>query len=218
MARVEVELALDRLDVAPAEVARLRTLLDPAEIDRADRFRHDLHRTRFVVRRARLRQWLGRQLGLAPDAVRIATDAMGKPCVPGWDRHFSTSHSRDTMLIAGAAVRVGCDIEAIATDFDWRPVAERLFAAEESEALAAMADAPGRIAFFHCWARKEAFVKALGLGLSHPLDAFAVSVSSPPVFVRGGEGWSMAAIELPGFALAVAAEAGGTALQLVLPT
>ena len=198
-----VDWRLDRLDLPTDAVAALAALLDPAEQARAARYAQVLHRNRFIVRRARLRQWLGEYLNLAPAAVAVATDAMGKPYVPGWDRHFSTSHSRDTLLMAISPRPVGCDIEWIDSAFDWRPLAQRLFAAEERAALGAMADGPGRIAFFHCWARKEAFVKAIGLGLSHPLDAFAVTGIAPPRLLRGGEGWEIAAIEVPDHAAAV---------------
>lgn len=193
----------DRLDVAQDEVERLATLLDSAEQAQAERFRQALHRRRFVVRRARLRQWLAGKLNLHPAGVPIATDSMGKPFVPGWDRHFNTSHSADTLLLACASVPVGCDVERIDPDFAWRPVAERLFASEERGALAAMPDATGRTAFFHCWARKEAFVKALGLGLGYPLDAFAVTCTAPPALLRGGDGWTLRAIDLPGHAAAI---------------
>lgn len=198
-----VEWHFDRLDIDPDEVGNLTALLDPGERERAQRFHQSVHRQRFVVRRARLRQWLGTRLGLAPTAVPIKTDKMGKPFVPGWDRHFSTSHSHDTMLLACAPVPVGCDVERINPDFVWRPVAERLFAPEERDALAAMADTPGRIAFFHCWARKEAFVKALGLGLSYPLDAFAVSGTSPAALLRGGDGWALGTLDWPNHAAAI---------------
>lgn len=193
----------DRLDVAPDEAEELSALLDPGERARAQRFHQALHRRRFIIRRARLRQWLGTRLGLAPAAVPILTDSMGKPFVPGWDRHFSISHSHDTLLLACAPVPVGCDIERIDPHFAWRPVAERLFAPEERQTLAAMAETPGRIAFFHCWARKEAFVKALGLGLSHPLDAFAVSCTAPAALLRGGEDWVLSAPEWPDHAAAI---------------
>jgi len=211
---VRVEAHFDRLDVPPVEEQRLALLLDPAERERARRFRQAMHRRRFTVRRARLRQWLGQRLNLAPEAVPIVTDAMGKPGVPGWDRYFSASHSRDTMLIVGAPVPVGCDIEAIDPAFDWRPVADRLFAPEERRTLQALADEPGRNAFFQCWTRKEAFVKGLGQGLAHPLDAFAVNCDSPPALLRGGDGWSLAAIDLPGHAVAIAAKAPCDTLRL----
>jgi 4'-phosphopantetheinyl transferase len=198
-----VDWRLDRLDRDADEIARLSELLDPAETARAARHAQTLHRNRFIVRRAVLRQWLGACLNVAPAAVAIATDAMGKPHAPGWDRHFSTSHSRDTLLLASAPRPLGCDIEWIDPAFDWRPIAQRLFAREEHAALAGMDEAMGRTAFFHCWARKEAFVKAIGLGLSHPLDAFAVTGTAPPRLLRGGEGWDIAAIEVAGHAAAI---------------
>jgi len=198
-----VEWRLDRLDLDADEIAGLAALLDSVETMRAGRYAQAVHRHRFVVRRARLRQWLGDYLNVAPAAVTIAADTFGKPYVPGWDRHFSTSHSRDRLLMASAPRAVGCDIEWIDTTFDWRPVAQRLFAPEEHAALATMAEGPGRIAFFHCWARKEAFVKAIGLGLSHPLDAFAVTGTTPPRLLRGGEGWDLSAINVPDYAAAI---------------
>jgi 4'-phosphopantetheinyl transferase len=203
---VIVELYLDRLDVGQDEVSRLSALLDADEIARAARFRHMVHKTRFIVRRARLRQWLGDRLGIAPAAVHLVAGAMGKPFVPGWDGQFSASHSRDMMAIAGGPVPLGCDIEAIGADIDWRPIAERLFAPEERHTLLAMAEKPGRIAFHQCWARKEAFVKALGLGLAYRLDAFAVSCDSPAALLRGGDGWHLAAVDVPGHAVAIAAK------------
>ena len=194
---------IDRLDLEPAEVETLAALLDPGELARAQRFHQVMHRRRFVVRRGRLRQWLGTQLGIAPGAVPVSITAMGKPFVPGWDRHFSASHSHETMLLACAPVPVGCDIERVQPDFDWRALAERLFAPEERQALAAMPDEAGRIAFFHCWARKEAFVKALGQGLAYPLDAFAVTCTARAELLRGGDGWALTALDWPDHAAAI---------------
>ena len=98
---------------------------------------------------------------------------------------------------------VGCDIERVQPDFDWRALAERLFAPEERQALAAMPDEAGRIAFFHCWARKEAFVKALGQGLAYPLDAFAVTCTARAELLRGGDGWALTALDWPDHAAAI---------------
>lgn len=211
---MRVELHFERLDAPPDEVARLERLLDPAECRRAAGFRREVHRRRFVVRRGRLRLWLGERLGQQPGAVKIVADANGKPFVPGWDRHFSTSHSGERMLIASASAPIGCDIEAIAPDFDWRPVAKRLFAREERQALVGLDDEAGRLAFFRCWARKEAFVKALGLGLAYPLDAFAVSCAPEARFLRGAEGWAITAADLPGHAGAVAGPASAVLPEL----
>ena len=80
---------------------------------------------------------------------------------------------------------------------DWPPLARSFFSGAENAALAALAPEAARTAFFACWARKEAFVKALGRGLSYPLDAFTVSVDENPSIVSGGEGWKAHRVEPP---------------------
>jgi len=209
MPRVTVRLA--RLDVAAGEVAELATLLTPEERARAARFVQDDHRRRFIVRRARRREWLGAALGGPPQAVPIVTDAAGRPYVPGGDLHFSASHSGELMALATSQVAVGIDLETIRRDFDWRPVADRLFAPEEQEELRQ----EGRAGFFRCWARKEAFIKALGDGLGRPLDSFAVSCGTPARLLRGGAGWAIASLDLP-IAGAVVARDDGAPLTLAV--
>ena len=210
-----VGLWFDRLDVDDAEVAALAVTLSPAEQAQARRFRYPLHRRRFVVRRARLRAWAAARLGVRPGAVELIADDHGKLAIAGLDGHFNASHSGELMLIAAGAVPLGCDIERIDPGIEWRPIADRLFAAEERAALAPLDDAAGRAAFFRVWARKEAFVKALGQGLAYPLDAFAVGVDTAPALVRGGEGWAIASLPLAGHACAVVAADDGTPLTLV---
>jgi len=209
MARVTLRLA--SLEVPADEVARLTQIIDDGERARAARFAEDLHRRRFIVRRGRLREMLGAAVGEAPGALRFAQNAHGKPELAGAPVHFSASHSRDRMALATSEVSVGCDIEAVDAGLDWQPLAARLFAAEERKELAR----EGVAGFFRCWARKEAFVKALGVGLSYPLDAFAVSCGAVARFARGGEGWAMTAADQPGFAGAVVAHGETLDLEII---
>jgi len=213
MAAVAVH--FDTLEAGVAEVARLALLLDPAERERASRFRFDRDRRRFVVRRAKLRLLLAERAGRAPEALAYAASSHGKPALPGAGFCFSLSHSGERMMLAIAEGEVGCDIEAVDETIDWREIADGLFAAAERDALAALPEAEGRRAFFECWARKEAFVKALGLGLSYPLDAFHVSVTPEARLLRGGEGWMIAATDaLLGHAAAVVARDDGMPLEI----
>lgn len=200
-----VGLWFDRLDVGDGEMAALAATLSAEEQAQAGRYRYALHRRRFVVRRARLRAWAGARLGVAPRAVEVVADGHGKPAIMGLDGYFNASHSGELMLIAAAAVPVGCDIERIDGGIDWRPIAERLFAPEERAALAPLNESDGRTAFFRVWSRKEAFVKAIGQGLAYPLDAFAVGVGAQPSLLRGTEGWAIAALPLAEHACAVVA-------------
>ena len=94
-------------------------------------------------------------------------------------------------------VPLGCDIEAIDPAIDWPPLARAFFSTAENDALAALDGSEARAAFFACWSRKEAFVKALGLGLSYPLDAFTVSVGAAPVILSGGDGWNARRVDPP---------------------
>ena len=195
MAQVTVRHA--RLDVTPAEADRLEGLIDPLERARADRFRYKRDRRRFVVRRGRLREWLGARVGEAPERLTFGAGPHGKPVLQGGGPHFSASHSGEAMLLAMAPIEVGCDMEQVDLDFAWRPVAEQLFSPAERAKLAALGEIDGRRAFFNCWARKEAFVKGLGQGLSYPLDAFEVSLGDDARLCSGGRGWSMTAGALP---------------------
>ena len=106
---------------------------------------------------------------------------------------------------------IGCDIEWRNPDLACPRVAERLFASEEYEALTALPSEQWTAGFFNCWTRKEAYVKALGLGLSYPLDAFTVSVepNAPARFTSDERGWTLASFEpAPGYQAALVTWAG----------
>jgi 4'-phosphopantetheinyl transferase len=191
-----VAVRFDGLDVAPEEQAQLITLLDSDERARAARFRFARDRRRFVVRRGRARQWLAEAAGGNPARLRFTADAHGKPMLADGP-HFSLSHSGETMMLAIGDAELGCDVEAIDPALDWPPLARSFFSDAENAALAALAPEAARTAFFACWSRKEAFIKALGLGLSYPLDAFTVSVGAAPAVVSGGEGWEARPVQSP---------------------
>jgi 4'-phosphopantetheinyl transferase len=190
-----VSLYVERLDVSDTAVQGCFRSLDGDERRRAARFRFERDRRRFIVRRGRLREKLGQHAGVAPEQLSFATGAFGKPVLAGGGLHFSLSHSSELMIVAIANVEVGCDIERIDPDFEWRPVAERLFANNERTTLSTMSDTEARRGFFDCWTRKEAFLKAIGVGLSRRPDTFEVSVGREAAILKGGDGWSVADID-----------------------
>ena len=166
------------LDLAADEHAALARLLDAEERRRAAAYRYPLHRDRFIARRGWLRQVMADATGIAPDALRFATGAYGKPrLADGGDVRFSASSAGALGLcVVARRCELGCDIverDAAPSDL---AVAERLFHPSEHRAILAVPPEERKAAFLDCWARKEAYVKALGIGLSHPLDSFAVSV------------------------------------------
>ena len=206
-------LTLLDLDLPRAELDEYRGWLDADECRRASAFRRPVDRDRFIARRGLMRAHLGQELGIAPQMVRIAADEHGKPFLrDDPDLAFNLSHSNGLALLAtmrGGAI--GCDIEWRNPELACPRVAQRLFAAEEYAMLTALPSEQWIAGFYNCWTRKEAYVKALGLGLSHPLDAFTVSVApgEPARFTSGEPGWILASFEpAPGYQAALVTWAG----------
>jgi 4'-phosphopantetheinyl transferase len=206
-------LALLDLDLPRTELDEYCFWLDADECRRASAFRRPVDRDRFVARRGLMRAHLGQELGIAPQMVRIAADEHGKPFLrDDPDLAFNLSHSNGLALLAtmrGGVV--GCDIEWRNPDLACPRVARRLFASEEYEALAALPPERWVAGFYNCWTRKEAYVKALGLGLSHRLDSFTVSVApgEPARFTSGVSHWTLVSFEpAPGFQAALVTGAG----------
>jgi 4'-phosphopantetheinyl transferase len=184
------------LDLAATEVERLALLLAPEERARAARFAFAEGRRRFIVRRARLRETLAAVVGTSPERLVYTENGYGKPMLAEGALHFSASHSHELWAVALAAQEVGVDVEHHQPDLDWRDLAAGLFRADERAALDALAYDDAVRGFFDCWARKEAFVKAIGQGLSYPLDAFAVSVTRETRLLAGANGWTMTGLSL----------------------
>jgi len=204
----------DTLLVPPDVLARYGALLAPEELNLARRYRFPRDRRRFIVRRARLRERLGAVINARPERLIFTTNDHGKPAVIGGP-HFSHSHSGDEWLLAIGEVECGIDIEAIDAAVEWLALTRTFFAPEEIAALTALSEADGMIAFFRVWAAKEAYVKAIGLGLSHPLTAFAISTDLPAAITRGGDGLALTTpLALPGHATALVARADHITVRL----
>lgn len=167
------------LDLAPSGLAKLQEILVPDERERADRFHFEADRRRCVIGRGYLRLLLGKMLDLPAGSLQFDYDEFGKPSLISGQRQqlqFNVSHSGDLILIAITGGRaVGIDVERIRTDLDLDVVAERFFSENECRVLGSLVGHDRCEAFFACWTRKEAYLKARGVGLSLPLDMFDVS-------------------------------------------
>ena len=157
-----------------------QALLSADERARAERFRFDRHRRRFVTGRVTLRRLLGHYLEADPAALTFSYGPAGKPEVAGPEAarglSFNLSNSEDWALLAVArGQRLGIDLEAIRDEEDRGAVARRFFAAAEVAALESFAAPRQAETFCAIWTRKEALLKACGAGLSLPLDGFCVS-------------------------------------------
>ena len=202
------------------------TLADD-ERERAARFYFRSDRESFVVARGALRDILGRYLGVPPARVRFSYTRYGKPVLEGGAGRgalqFNASHSHRVALYAVTRSRpVGVDVELVCERNASRDVAERFFSAREVAALRALPAAARTAAFFNCWTRKEAYIKALGEGLSHPLHAFTVSLApgSPAALLAtdgdpaGASRWSLAELSPgPRYAGALAVEGAPPTLR-----
>jgi 4'-phosphopantetheinyl transferase len=136
-----------------------------------------------VRRRALLQEVLSGYLGIPAGEVAIAHEHDGRPVVvntdkPGWPR-FSVSHAAAVVLVAvSRRAEVGVDVEDVRRNIDWQEVASAFFAPAELAAIERRPRDERRAAFFECWVRKEAYVKALGTGLRRTTKDFAVPLNN----------------------------------------
>lgn len=176
----EGEVHLWRADIGTTSsaVEQLSASLGDEELSQAQRFRFAVHRDRFIVRRAVLRSVLARYLECDPAAIELERSAFGKPFLAprhDSDLRFNCSHSENLALLAVTRGRaVGVDLERIRPDFSDHAIPERFFAPREAARLRALPADRQPEAFFDLWVRKEAYVKARGMGLSLALDSFEV--------------------------------------------
>jgi len=151
--------------------------LSDAEWERANRYYFDQDRSRFIVGRGSLRVILGQYLDLPPRAIEFGHGAHGKPYLDPVHMcgglSFNLAHSGEYALITvGRDREVGVDVEKVRPEIDLELIADRFFSQGEVEGLFALADTLRPAAFYRCWTRKEAYIKAPGGRLSIPLDQF----------------------------------------------
>jgi len=149
---------------------------------RAERFIFDRDRNRFIAARGVLRDVLGRYLQCPPHTIDFVYGPRGKPAIAsGGERptiHFNLSHAHGLALIGITRKReIGIDVELIRPDFASEDIAKRYFSPKEIDCLNRLPGERKTEAFFLCWTRKEAYIKAKGDGLHIPLDRFDVSLS-----------------------------------------
>lgn len=217
--RNEVHIWRADLDRMAERMPDLLRTLTPDEREKAGRFRFQKDRDRFVVARGLLRAILGGYLQVRPHQLRFIYGAHGKPSLPsefgGGALQFNLSHSQGQALYAVAHRRqVGVDIEQVRSDFTCLEIARRFFSSCEVDALRSLPPEEQTEAFFNCWTRKEAYIKARGEGLSLPLDQFNVSLApgEQAALLSCSQSqelsrWSLQGLEVsPGFVAALAVE------------
>ena len=212
----EVHVWRTALDVPASRAKWLQRTLAPSESARAERFRFEEGRHRYIVARGWLRAVLASYLGVEPNELRFGYGLCGKPRLAeytgeAWLR-FNLSHSEGYALCAVAQGReVGIDLERIRGDRGYEAMAKLVFSPREISNLEAIPVDKQAEAFHEVWTRKEAFIKATGLGLSLPLKRLDVSFTAgdPSIVLQQQDGslWSVLALDSwPGYAAALAVE------------
>lgn len=167
------------LDLPAARVQELTHKLSREERIKAERFHFDRDARRFIVARGILRLILGSYLHLEPGAVRLCYERNGKPRLAhacgNPTIHFNLSHSEGLALYAfRRGSEIGVDIERLRDIPEMEQIAEQMFSARDITRLRALPKNQNTQTFFQMWTRKEAYIKALGDGLSTSLDGFDV--------------------------------------------
>jgi len=222
----EVHVWRATLDQPPSQIQSLLHNLAADEQARAKRFYFERDRERFIVARGVLRAILSGYLNRVPESLSICYSSHGKPALAGKsDRdaiRFNVAHSHGVALYAVSRGReVGIDLERIRFDLAVAEIAERFFSRREVAMLRTLSIEAQFQAFFRCWTRKEAYIKALGQGLSLPLDQFDVSLApGEPAALLGTQQypseasrWSLQELTpAPGYTAALAVEGHGWCL------
>ena len=187
----EVHLWSSTLSLRESSRRQLYQTLSEEERGRAARFRFAQDQHAYVTSRGLLRAILSRYLNEAPDQIAITYGSNGKPYLSGSPVCFNVAHSRQLVVFALAREeRLGIDIEHIQPMENLEEVARQFFSLAEYEDLLQIPEHQRVDAFFRCWTRKEAYVKATGKGLQTELDRFQVSLKpdEPTRFVAMADG------------------------------
>jgi len=234
LAEDEVHVWCGALDLSESLIEKFMNSLSEDEQSRANRFYFLRDKNRFIVARGMLRKILSFYLGGKPNTIQFQYSPYGKPSLhPYFNEHisppksseikFNISHSNAIALFGITKSRqIGIDVEYTKPLPDTDKVAERFFGFQENLKYQQLPKEQKLTGFYHCWTRKEAFIKAIGEGLSYPLDQFEVSFlpnEKPRIkHIQNdkvqGEAWSLKVLEpYPEYIGAVAVE--GKSLRFI---
>jgi 4'-phosphopantetheinyl transferase len=227
----EVHVWRASLDQPESSLRLFNETLSAEERARAGRYRFEADRKRSIIARGLSRLLLGRCLGRPPKQLEFEYNAFGKPSLARLSKthasnpalQFNVSHSGDVVLLAMAFDRVlGVDVERMREEMTSPEIAARYFSPAERQALFGLAPELRGEAFFACWTRKEAYLKARGDGLSLPLDRFDVAFTpgEPPRLLTTrhdpaeAQRYTLRALDAgPGYAAALAVEGSSWRLE-----
>jgi len=204
----DVHIWMAWLDLAGSRTDNIAAALADDELERAGRFHFERDRNRYIAGRGLLRQILGRYLKQNPAQLLLIYGPNGKPELAGYESEqllqFNLAHSDGLALYAVTRGRpIGIDVEKKRDLSDIDGLANRFFSTKEYSDWHSLAQEERLEAFFRCWTSKEAFIKAIGAGLSYPLDQFDVSllpnepdgISAIAGNTEEAKGWSVRSLQ-----------------------
>ena len=213
------------LDLPTASVKSLESTLSADESQRrAARFHFPADRDRYIAAHGCLRNVLARYLNCEPNQLIFSTNDYGKPGLGSHNLEFNLSHSGNfALIVVTREHKVGVDVERVRDDLEVESIAKRYFSPNEISELMVLQPEQRDAGFFNCWTRKEAYIKAHGLGLSLPLDSFDVSLTpNEPATLRAtrpnpqeAARWRLLSLDVDSsYAAAVAVEMPGSEIRL----
>ena len=202
LAKNRVHLWRTNLDLPAAEVSRLTAYLSADEIDKANKFHFDRHRSRFIVARSSLRQLLGKYLHTSPNLIKFEYGDRGKPYLNADSNNcleFNLSHSQDYALYGFTYnYPIGVDLEYLREMKDAAKIARRFFSPQEFQLLDCLKSEQQQQVFFKLWTAKEAYLKATGTGLADSLTSVDIGLERAEPYLKAIQGsvrelrhWSM---------------------------
>ncbi len=218
------------LEIKKKDIPVFRHLLTPDEKERAARFCFEKDQVNFITGRAILRTLLGRYTNQSPADVKFTYNSYGKPLlkkqVQSPPLNFNLSHSGGKVLYAfSRGIPLGIDLEKMKPDIDFAAIAPRFFSPGEVSSLFSLKKADRAEAFYAGWTRKEAFIKAMEMGLSLELDKFDVSLrpGEPARLIRtrfknqNTRNWSLYDLKVsPGFKACLAVKSRNIVISYYL--
>ena len=176
----QVHLWRASLDLPLILIEQLASILTEDEIAKADKFHFPHHRRKFIAARGILRQLLGQYLQISPKNIKFQYGDRGKPyltrATSGNSLEFNISHSQDYALYGFThSHAIGVDIEHLRTMEDAAKIAQRFFSPQEFELVNCLSGEQQQRVFFKLWTAKEAYLKAVGIGLAGSLASIDIS-------------------------------------------
>lgn len=202
----EAHVWLVNIDQQTHKINNYWRVLNSEEQQKANLFKFEKDRSCYIIARAVLRILLGNYLAKPPESIVFKTIKNGKPFVyNSKDVQFNISHSKNCILLGFVKKhQIGIDVEYTKRPIEVELIAKSFFAEEEVNNLLALDKCYQNEAFYNCWTRKEAFIKALGDGLAFPLNEFVVSLDCEKTAIllntkwneKEKENWTLEAIQV----------------------